>query len=194
MAKAVILIDVQNDFVSGVLGSPWAQAVSKDIVDFVNTIKDDPNYILFATRDTHYDDYLETLEGKKLPVPHCIKGTEGWELIDGIKDIIPKEHIVNKPTFMSCRVFDESDLADVILEEMIRRHVTNKDFKIDEIIICGFVTSICVVSNALKLRGSRPESLITVYKNLCADVSNEAHNAALKVMENCQIDIKTYTK
>lgn len=191
--KAVVLIDVQNDFVTGALGSKWAQEVVPRIAKFVNDIKDNPEYVIFATRDTHYDDYLNTLEGKKLPVPHCIKNTEGWEIVPEVKDFIDENNIVDKNTFMSCRILNEDmDLADIILDTVISRQQEGKDYIIDEIIICGFVTSICVVSNALKLRGNRPETRITVYDNLCADVSLDAHYAALTVMQNCQIDIKQY--
>lgn len=191
--KAVVLIDVQNDFVNGALGSEWAQQVAPKIVDFVKSVKDNPEYEIFATRDTHGKDYLNTMEGKRLPVPHCIQGTPGWELIDDLKDLVPFDNVVDKCTFMSCKYFsdDNSDLADIINEAAIERYTKNKGEVIDEIIICGFVTSICVVSNALHLRARRTETPITVYSDLCACVSEASHNAALEVMKNCQIDIKT---
>lgn len=194
--KAVLVIDVQNDFVTGSLGSTWAEQVTPLIENFVSSIKGNKDYMIFATRDTHKDNYLtDTLEGKKLPVPHCIRGTYGWQLCNNLLESIPSHHIINKPTFMC------EDLPANLMHASVSAGYTAEDIvdsqdlaHIDEIILVGFCTSICVVSNALYLRGCFPDKKITVYENLCADINKESHDAALKVMQNCQIDIETYNE
>lgn len=178
--KALVLVDVQNDFVSGSLGSDWAKETTIKIGEFLKNHASE--YAVVATRDTHFDDtYLETLEGKMLPVKHCIKDTWGWQLCDEVKDYVPESNIVDKNTFMALNSGKENISSKVYLAT---------DKSVDEIIICGFVTSICVVSNALYLRGEYPNTKITVLKALCADISKEAHEAALMVMQNCQINIE----
>ena len=127
------------------------------------------------TQDTHDADYLETLEGQKLPVEHCIYGTEGWEIVDELKD--EAALCVLKPTFMG---FDLISRIETVAAAM------NEDVEIE---ICGTVTSICVVSTVLMLRGAFRNSKIVVNSNLCADITPEGHAAALTVMKNCQIDV-----
>lgn len=193
--KLYIVIDVQNDFVTGSLGSDWANETTDNIAKFLKSVKDDKDTMgIWATRDTHYNDesrreygetpYFETLEGLKLPVLHCVKDTEGWEIDSRVAPYIADNRRYNKPTFMS---------------EWLGRSVvtysslTATDYArcLDEIVLMGFCTSICVISNALYLRGLFPDLKITVIENLCADVSKEAHDAALTVMRNCQIDVET---
>lgn len=183
--KALVLIDVQNDFIDGSLGSEWAQRTVPKIAEFV---KAHPEYTVFATRDTHSEDtYMNTLEGKKLPVKHCIENSSGWQLHDSIKDFVSDMNIVDKDTFMACFSANfKPNIADVISYSAYTH--THKEI-IDEIIICGFVTSICVVANALYLRGCWPDVKISVVEDLCADVSEENHKAALTVMQANQIDI-----
>lgn len=190
--KALVLIDVQNDFIDGSLGSEWAQRTVPKIAEFV---KAHPEFEVFATRDTHFDKdnnlgeipYEETLEGKRLPVRHCINGTHGWQLSDQVKHLITSEdNIVDKFTFMSLQNVDVDQLN---LYEVIDDKTGGFDPK--EIVICGFVTSICVIANALMLRGNYPNTKITLLEDLCADVTKENHEAALKVMQAQQIDIKT---
>ena len=171
--KLYVAIDVQNDFVTGCLGSHWADMTSKNIIKYLASVKDkEDTYGIWATQDTHDPDTYETsLEGIKLPVPHCLNGSKGWELIDGLKPLVDK--VISKPTFMS------TELGTSIAEL--------KD-ELDEVIFVGFCTSICVVSNVLLTRGLLPDMKLTVKNNLCADVSEEAHKAALLVMNNCQVD------
>lgn len=191
--KLYIVIDAQNDFITGSLGSEWANTTTDDIAKFLDTVIDDPStYDIWATQDTHYDEnmvipytdkaYFQTLEGKKLPVLHCVKGTKGWELDERILPYIDANHIVEKPTFMGY------DFGTIIAEEL-RRASMNHGKIIDEIVLFGFYTSISVVSNALFLRGILPDKKISVIANLCADINEESHKAALAVMQNCQIDI-----
>lgn len=188
--KALVLIDVQNDFIDGSLGSEWAQKTVPKIAEFV---KAHPEFEVFATRDTHFVDsfdelpYEHTLEGKRLPVEHCIKGTHGWELSDLVKPLVTSEdNVVDKLTFMSLQNVDvdQPNLYEAIDEK-------TGGFDPEEIVICGFVTSICVIANALMLRGNYPNTIITVLEDLCADVTKENHEAALKVMQAQNIDVKT---
>ena len=197
--KAVVFIDVQKDFVKGgalAYGYPYDDIVP-NIVTFARKCRAE-GCALFATADTHKKTepsqaggeptggYLATLEGKRLPVEHCIEGTEGHKIVDGLaKDgdavLIPHGHVVPKNTFGA------RNLSAVI------GFAFDKDMEepIDKIVICGFCTSICVVSNALCLRASFPNTPIEVVENLCGDIDEASHKAALAVMRNCQIDVVT---
>ena len=191
--KAVVFVDVQNDFVKGgalAYGYPEKSNTEK-IIAFAQDCRA-KGYALYATQDTHDDDYMNTLEGKKLPVLHCVKGTLGHEVIDLLhKDvdrnaIIPYGHMIEKNTFGS---FD-------LVEKIYMDFGHEDDYSsgeygepLEEIILCGYCTSICIASNALMLRASRPNTKITVRADLCGDVDKESHEAALRVMRNCQIDI-----
>ena len=173
MKKVLVVVDMQNDFVDGALGS--AEAVN--IVDnVVEKIKDFDGEI-FVTFDTHSDDYMNTSEGKKLPVPHCIKGTDGWQLNAKVADALAgKDYIcVGKPTFGSV------DLPKIIADKV------GSDFEIE---LIGLCTDICVVSNALVLKAHFPEKEISVDSSCCAGVTVDSHNAALQTMKSCQINIK----
>lgn len=172
MMKLMIVVDMQNDFVTGCLGSNEA----KQIVDkMVDTLKDFDGEIIF-TRDTHFDDYMDTMEGKKLPVPHCIKGSEGWQIIPELKEISERSgvKIFDKLTFGS------NDLASYVKE--------NQD-KYDEIELIGVCTDICVISNALLIKAGVPNKKIVVDSSLCAGVSISSHDNALSAMKCCHIDI-----
>ena len=199
--KALVLIDVQNDFIDGALGSEWAQATVPKIAEFV---KAHPEYEVFATRDTHYNEtsndlcikYEDSLEGKRLPVKHCIKGTKGWELNDLVKPLVKDNemHITDKPTFMACTAIGPEALwLGIMINSALTENFTldvGMEYPLDEIVVCGFVTSICVLANALYLRGLYPNTKITVLKDLCADVTTENHEMALKIMEIHHIDVK----
>ena len=186
--KLYIVIDVQNDFVSGSLGSPWAAATTEKIAKFLESVKDNPETVgIWATRDTHKKDkYFKSLEGEKLPVEHCIKDTHGWEIDDRVKPFIDEKSIWNKETFM-CE----------ILPQHIQYITSESDMyffkEVDEIVLLGFCTSICVASNAIYLRGLMPNMKITVLEDLCADINPESHIAACTVLRNCQIDVNVPT-
>ena len=196
--KAVVFVDVQNDFVRGgalPFGYPLEDNLPK-IIDFAKKCVNDPDCKLYATRDTHeksdslpesadgtipekHVGYLSTLEGKKLPVEHCIEGTDGWNVVDSLMDVIHTHcTFVNKPTFGSF------DLCEIIDEDIKRNNC-----KIDEIVVLGYCTSICVLSNAVLLRAKFPDMKISVMKDLCGCVSEESHRAALKALEMQQIDV-----
>ena len=166
MKKAFIVVDMQKDFVTGTLGSAAAQAIIPQIQSKIREYKDNGQDVIF-TRDTHYDNYMDTFEGKNLPVPHCIKGTAGWEVIPELED--PKCQHIDKETFgfsgwESFAQYDEFEL-------------------------CGVCTDICVVSNALALRMFYPNKEITVDASCCAGTSEEADKAALLTIKSCQIRV-----
>ena len=183
--KAVVFVDVQNDFVKDgklAFGYPVEDNLQK-VVDYAKECVDaycnDPATLvrIYATRDTHDAEYMKTLEGQKLPVEHCIEGTDGWQIVDPLMEVLlGKATFVNKPTFGSY------DLADIIAE----------DFKTtpEEIIICGYDLSICCLANAVLLRAKFPNAKITVKIDLCGDVDKVAFDAAVKVLQMQQIDIE----
>ena len=169
--KTLIVVDMQNDFIDGALANPAAAAIIPDMVEYIRNFGGD----VICTRDTHYSDYLLTQEGKKLPVPHCICDTEGWELNDAIFDAVRHTN--------DFAVVDKESFGDIstICHELYR--------DVDEIYLCGTCTDICVVSIALNLKAKYPETKIYCLGNLCAGVTPESHEAALTVMKMCQIEV-----
>jgi len=212
--KAVVFVDVQNDFVKGgklAFGYPSEDNVPK-IVEFAKECRA-KGYMLYATADTHkktwYSNaqtesgdarygYFNTLEGKKLPVEHCIEGTDGHKIIDGlVKDenrdvIIPQGHIIDKPTFGSFDLLariDQDFVVDSFGELTRQSKYDGIGEKLDEIVICGYYASICVAANAILLRAKYPNVKITVRADLCGDVDKTAFDAAVKVLQMQQIDV-----
>lgn len=173
MEKVLVVIDMQNDFIDGSLGTKEALEIVPNVL---NKIKEYEPHNIYATRDTHYEDYLETSEGKHLPVAHCIKDSKGWQIRDEITKAMPEAKIVDKVTFGS------TDLADMLFAR-------NDKSELD-IELVGLCTDICVVSNALLLKAKMPEIHISVDSSCCAGVTPESHNAALSTMMMCQIDVK----
>ena len=173
MKKVLVVVDMQNDFVDGALGTKEAVSIVENVV---NKIKNFDGKI-FATLDTHQSNYLETSEGKKLPVPHCIRMTSGWLLNEDImKALDGKDYkTIEKRTFGSTKLVNE-----------IRRIKGNDDIEIEFVGLC---TDICVVSNVLLLKAYFPEVKMTVDASCCAGVTPESHKAALDTMKMCQIDV-----
>ncbi len=174
MKKILVIIDMQNDFISGTLGSGSAKATLPEAADKIAKFDGDGIYV---TLDTHYGNYSDTLEGKMLPVSHCIEGSEGHRLDGTIERALEKADytVIKKNTFGSF------ELAKAIGEKY-----TDGEFEIE---LCGLCTDICVVSNALILRAAYPNTRITVDSRCCAGVTEEKHTAALTTMESCQIEI-----
>lgn len=170
--KILVVIDMQKDFIDGSLGTKEAQAIVENVVKKIGTY-DTGN--VYATRDTHQENYLETAEGKNLPVAHCIEGTDGWEIDEKVAAALGDAVIINKPTFGSIV------LADLLQEENDREEL--------EIELIGLCTDICVVSNALLLKAAMPEVRISVDASCCAGVTPESHEAALTTMKMCQIAV-----
>ena len=172
--KLLIVIDVQNDFVTGSLSTPEAQAIIPKVKRTILAARRQ-GYEVIYTRDTHYNDYLNTFEGKHLPILHCIKDTEGWEVV---KDIdIPEAIHINKTTFGVADFWFELDDAGVKWKE------------IEEITICGLVSDICLITNCLILRTDFPEVPIYVLKDCCAGTTPEKHEMAMKILESNLIEI-----
>ena len=168
--KLLIVVDMQNDFIDGSLGTAEAQAIVPAVVARIERARKD-GYTVIATMDTHGEDYLSTAEGHKLPVPHCIRGTHGWQIAEPVKAAMPDAIVVDKPTFGCVR------LPEIIGEGP------------EAIEVIGLCTDICVVSNALLLKAHYPEVPFCEDSACCAGVTPEKHRAALETMASCQIDI-----
>ena len=173
MSSTIIIVtDMQNACIDGSLGTKEAEAIVPAVIE---KIKEYPKQDVYATRDTHLKDYLNTQEGKNLPVEHCIKGTKGWEIRADIAELILKNHIFDKPTFGS-----------VQLAEAVKKMNEEEPLEIE---LIGLCTDICVVSNALLLKAFMPEVRISVDSSCCAGVTPEKYEAALETMRSCQIQV-----
>ena len=172
MNQAYVIIDMQNDFIDGALGTKEAQAVVPRIEAKIVASKKDTSVStdLIFTQDTHGENYLDTQEGQKLPVPHCIKDTKGWNICRQLLPYTLFATILEKPTFGS---------TDLIAEMA----------EYDRIVLMGVCTDICVISNAMLLKAFYPEKEICVDASCCAGVTPESHARALEAMKMCQIDI-----
>ena len=171
MKKLLIVVDMQTDFVTGALGTKEAQAIVPMVAEKIKKAKEDGTDVIF-TLDTHEENYLDTQEGKQLPVPHCIKNTEGWMLVPQLRPLAGGCMSVEKPTFGSTRL----------------AHIVGRA-GYDEIELIGLCTDICVISNAMILKASVPETPISVDASCCAGVTPESHANALAAMKMCQIAI-----
>ena len=173
MKKILIVVDMQNDFIDGALGTKEAEAIVDNVV---KKIGEYPKDCIYATRDTHQENYLNTQEGRNLPVVHCVEGTKGWELNDKVAEALKGAVIVNKPSFGS------PALADMMAVEAMSEEI--------EIELVGLCTDICVVSNAMLLKARLPEVKVSVDPSCCAGVTPESHQAALTTMQMCQVMMK----
>mgnify|MGYP005810109609 FL=1 len=170
--KILVVVDLQNDFVTGALGTQEAQAIVPRVCE---KIRNFPGPVYY-TQDTHGADYLQTQEGKNLPVEHCIRGTWGWQLE-------PRVEALRKSTPIEKATFGSKGLADVLKA----RHTY--EGPLEEIQLVGLCTDICVISNALLLKAYLPEVKITVDASCCAGVTPESHQRALEAMKACQVEI-----
>ena len=166
MKKTLIVVDMQNDFIDGALGTKEAQAIVPNVKKKIEEYRTNGNNIVF-TRDTHFSNYLETNEGKHLPVEHCIEGTYGWQI---------REELFTEPM----PIVDKLTFGNLHWKTF---------FDFEEVEIVGLCTDICVVSNALILKAMYPEANITVDASCCAGVTPESHKAALTTMKMCQINV-----
>ena len=173
--KGLIVIDVQNDFVTGSLGTPEAQAIIPNVKEKFDEYKNNKNYVIL-TKDTHHSDYVDTSEGRKLP-EHCMYGTKGWEIVDELD-------YKNLDSFMVCCKstfgFDDWNWEEIF---------NTTDGSLLDIEIIGICTDICVITNALLIKTYYPEAKITVDASCCAGSTPEKHKSALDVMESCQINV-----
>ncbi len=172
MERLLIVVDMQNDFVDGALGTPEAVAIVENVVE---KIKNHCGLVVY-TRDTHPENYLKTQEGKNLPVVHCVKGTPGWELNPAVQETVGGREIFDKPTFGSV------ELAHYVAK-LFQAH------KINEVELIGLCTDICVLSNAILLKAAEPELKVSVDASCCAGVTPQSHQNALEAMKMCQVEI-----
>lgn len=182
--KILVVVDMQNDFITGSLGTKEARAIVPNVKKKIEEYVGNNDPVVF-TRDTHFDNYLKTREGRKLPVAHCVKNTPGWEIHDELEKAVRGYHsviILDKYTFgcnrLPCELMDNY-IAHLDLREPV------------EIELVGLCTDICVVSNAMLLKTYfYSDAEISVDANCCAGVTPKTHEAALKTMEMCQINVK----
>ena len=171
--KILIVVDMQNDFIDGALGTKEAEAIVKNVEDKIRQYKEEKQLVLF-TRDTHEENYLETREGNYLPVVHCIRGSNGWNIKDTLAD--ESDIVVDKPTFGS-------------LELVERIKSLTEETNMESIEFIGLCTDICVISNAMICKAAFPEVDIFVDSSCCAGVTVKSHQTALEAMKMCQIII-----
>lgn len=174
MKHFLIVVDMQKDFVDGALGTPEAVAIVPQVAEKIRAFDGE----IFATFDTHFANYMETAEGRHLPVPHCIKGTGGWQLDKTVAAALEEKGY----TAVEKRTFGAVDLP-----QMVKAAAGEDDFTLE---LIGLCTDICVVSNALLLKAAFPEAPIAVDAACCAGVTPQAHEAALATMQSCQIEMK----
>lgn len=172
MRDILIVVDMQKDFIDGALGTPEAVAIVPAVVEKVRGFEGD---ILF-TRDTHFENYMETQEGRNLPVPHCIRGTEGWEICKELQPFAEDKLILDKVTFGAMEL-------GPILQEM------HEEDEISSITFVGLCTDICVISNVMIAKAFLPEVPIIVDVACCAGVTPDSHNTALASMRMCQVQV-----
>ena len=173
MRKILIVIDMQNDFIDAALGTKEAVSIVENVKEKIRSF---PVEDVIATMDTHGEDYMQTQEGKNLPVMHCIRGTDGWKIRPDIAELLTGAKIYEKPTFGSTAL--AADLKELSEKEEI------------ELELVGLCTDICVVANALLLKAAMPEVKISVDAACCAGVTPQKHLAALETMRSCQIEVK----
>ena len=165
MKKTLVVVDMQKDFIDGALGTKEAVAIVNNVKNKIAMYKENGDEIIF-TRDTHQENFMETNEGKHLPVVHCIEGTEGWKIGEGLE--VEGALYIDKPSF---------------------GYMNWKDYDLKEVEIIGLCTDICVVSNALIIKATYPEIKVTVDASCCAGVTPETHKAALTTMKMCQVEV-----
>ncbi len=169
--KVLVVVDMQNDFIDGALGTKEAQSIVESVYQAIQNFEGE---IIF-TRDTHFENYSDTQEGKKLPVPHCIRGTNGWQINSRLEKLIKPE----------TKIFDKVTFGSVELAEYLKC-----DSELEKVTLVGLCTDICVISNALLIKANMPEVEIEVLENCCAGVTPASHQNALDAMKMCQISVR----
>lgn len=171
--KALIVVDMQNDFINGALGTPEAEAIVNNVKNKIEEYRESHGCVIF-TRDTHGSNYIETQEGRKLPVPHCIEGSDGWQISAELEP--DEDRIIDKPTFGSY------ELVDTLRE-------LDEESPLESIELIGLCTDICVISNAMMIKAAFLETPVKVDASCCAGVTPESHDNALDAMGMCQIEV-----
>ena len=174
--EILVVVDMQKDFVDGALGTKEACAIVPYVKARIDEAVAKGENLLF-TRDTHEENYMETQEGRRLPVPHCIRGTAGWEIVEELRAYTEKTQPVDKPTFGSV------DLCSAL-------QIVNEKVPVEKVTLIGLCTDICVISNAMLVKAFLPETTVVVDAKCCAGVTPESHKNALAAMKMCQITIE----
>ena len=191
--KVLIVVDMQKDFVDGALGTPEAQAIVPLVAETIEQMAD-PNTVVIFTKDTHDENYLNTLEGKNLPVRHCIVNTNGYGIIDPV--FMAYTNVMEKYMigYEACPVADQNPIivkkptfGSIELQNIL--YDMNDRLGIEEITLMGLCTGICVLSNAILAKATLPEVPVNVIADCCACVTPESHKTALEAMKLCQINI-----
>ena len=184
--NVLVVVDMQNDFIDGSLGTQEAQAIVPKVVEKLKNIDRENTLVLF-TKDTHKNNYMETFEGKMLPVKHCIENTTGWSINKEISSVI--DNMDGVLTYSSSTIKHSRVYKNTFGSDDLRNFFNKHKDEIDEVEFCGLCTDICVVSNVLMARQEMPDKIITVDAGCCAGVTPEKHKAALEVMKSCQINV-----
>lgn len=179
LKKVLIVVDMQKDFINGALGTKEAQAIVQNVINKIKEYRA-MGYEIIFTRDTHNENYMNTQEGKKLPVPHCYEGTEGWEINGEIKLVqADTDKVFDKPTFGSIE----------LMNYLVKMNDETGEEAGIEVTLIGLCTDICVISNAIIIKAAMPEISVNIIADCCAGVTPETHNNALEAMKMCQINI-----
>lgn len=184
--KVLVIVDMQNDFIFGPLGTAESKAVVPVMVERLKEYEQEQPLVLF-TKDTHHSDYMDTYEGQNLPIPHCVEDTMGWSICKNISSVVdrnPNFYFYSDEDIMSSRIY-KNTFGSIRLAELINEY----EDQIDEVIFMGVCTDICVVSNALLVKAYCPELKITVDASCCAGTTPENHKAALQTMKMCHINV-----
>lgn len=184
--KVIVCVDVQKDFIDGSLGTPEAQAIVPRIVDKINNYSDKSNTLVLFTKDTHYDDYLDTLEGTILPIKHCIENTPGWSINKEIKNAVKSNRFLS---YSSDKIINSRVYKNTFCSSDLRDFLIKYQDKIEFVEFVGLCTDCCVISNVLMAKHVLPNTEIYVDANCCAGITPEKHKAALDVMRSCHINI-----
>lgn len=174
MKKLLVVVDMQNDFIDGSLGTKEAQAIVPKVVEKIKEYQREGNPIVF-TKDTHFDNYMDTQEGQNLPVSHCVKGTPGWEICRQIQDAADIDR---------CKVYEKETFGSPAYAADLAAGCYNET---EEIELVGLCTDICVISNAMLTKTFLPETKVSVDAACCAGVTPDSHRNALRAMQMCQI-------
>ena len=184
--KVIVIVDMQNDFINGPLGTQEARNILPVMVERLRGYEIEQPLVLF-TKDTHYDNYMDTQEGKNLPIPHCIEDTQGWSICKSISSVVDYNSnflFYSDNDIVRSRIY-KNTFSSIRLAEILNQY----EDEFEEVIFMGVCTDICVVSNVLLVKAYCPELKITVDASCCAGTTPENHKAALQVMKSCQINV-----
>lgn len=184
--RILCIIDAQYDFIDGTLGSPEAQAIVPKVVEKINNYENKGNVLVLFTKDTHDTNYLDTLEGTILPIPHCIENTPGWSINKEISKAVKDNKFLS---YSSDKIINSRVYKNTFGSDDLRKFFEKFKDDIEEVEFCGLVTDCCVISNVLMCRTVLPDVEIYVDKNCCAGTNTYLHQAALDIMKSCQINI-----